>query len=802
MGILKLEDLIDQIPSLCEEVNIEKTGLIIDGAALYYFLYYYSNLKLDQRCGGDYPGFKDEVCNFFKTLQDCEVTPYVFLDGGSGSDKREHLVSHLKKKLEKAKTVAKTELGCTVRKRYRPNVLPPLVRDVFIEILKEKDIEFKQCLGEADPEIFSAANQNQCAVLSIDTDFCIYDVHKGFLHLKHFEWKRKKDGKIPAKLYTRSKFCEHFKLDPALMPVFASIAGNDCSRLGKEIFANESSSPGQNDIKRLYGMLTFLSKLKLDSCNDSVKREQALQNAVNHVREIEDRSFKLSIQKYVEPTKTDSELPLWVLQKIERGELTTFVINIVDQKTMILPALVEDFSQPSSYTAAYCIRQYFYGLLTGGQMCTEYDRDREEIKDKRVPSILLSSDEQKQLELERLHEAPEDLRRRVFEEALQVQTLDLGNIPDHLKLPVCVTVFWFKRLQHHPKPETVHCLHALLLGFMYHHDSPEANREVEAASTASSPNDGKQEDEFERKMKALKDAAIRRKWQPRVAHAFSQWLCCMRQSLHLNQLLCSPLPEPQCARLYCGPLLHRLADEDTIEEVQKTLRGEKKELYEYLKTISYPKTTGEGPSSEEQVQKTEIEENSDEDSKTNPDNPHIVEKTLLIGDAVLRDVQLETPGTVINCIPGARAGDIKAYLKLLFQNEHRYGKIVIHVGSNDSIFCQSEVTKISIASVCNFAKKMSDTVVFSGPLPYETNDVIYSRMLSLNHWLSAWCSENSVKFLDNWQTFWENPDLIVEDGIHPTLDGAALLSRRLDEFIQNLDKKAELGSVVIETVTP
>ncbi|XP_042072707.1 protein asteroid homolog 1-like isoform X2 [Haplochromis burtoni] len=565
MGILKLEDLIDQIPSLCEEVNIEKTGLIIDGAALYYLLYYYSDLKLDQRCGGDYPGFKDEVCNFFKTLQDCEVTPYVFLDGGSGSDKREHLVSHLKKKLEKAKTVAEIELGCTVRKRYRPNVLPPLVRDVFIEILKEKGIEFKQCLGEADPEIFSAANQKQCAVLSIDTDFCIYDVNKGFLHLKHFEWKRKKDGKIPAKLYTRSNFCEHFKLDPALMPVFASIAGNDCSRLGKEIFANESSSPGQNDIKRLYGMLTFLSKLKLDSCNDSVKREHALQNAVNHVREIEDRSFKLSIQKYVEPTKTDSELPLWVLQKIERGELTTFVINIVDQKTMILPALVEDFSQPSSYTAAYPIRQYFYGLLTGGQMCTEYDRDREEIKDKRVPSILLSSDEQKQLELEHLHEAPEDLRRRVFEEALQVQTSALENIPDQLKLPVCVTVFWFKRLQHHPKPETVHCLHALLLGFMYHHDSPE--------------------DEFERKMKTLKDAAIRRKWQPRVAHAFSQWQCCMRQSLHLNQLLCSPLPEPQCARLYCGPLLHRLADEDTIEEVQKTLRGEKKELYENLKTV-------------------------------------------------------------------------------------------------------------------------------------------------------------------------------------------------------------------------
>uniref|UniRef100_A0AAX7UF57 Asteroid domain-containing protein n=1 Tax=Astatotilapia calliptera TaxID=8154 RepID=A0AAX7UF57_ASTCA len=512
--------------------------LIIDGAALYYSLYYTSDPKLDQRCGGDYPGFKDEVCNFFKTLQDCEVTPYVFLDGGSGPEKREHLVSRLKHKLEKAKTVAETEpdaapQGC--------NVLPPLVKDVFIEILKEKDIMFEQCLGEADPVIVSAANQKQCAVLSIDKDFYIFDLCKGFLHLDNFEWKSKEDEKIPAKLYTRSKFCEHFKLDPALMPVFASIAGNDYSRLKDNgTFANESSSPGEYSIKRLDGILRFLSKVNLHGLNDSQKRERALSQALNHVGKKENQTFKLAIQKYVQPEKKCLELPTWVSKKVERGEITTFVISVVDQKTMMLPALVEDFSQRSSYTAAYPIRQYFYGLLTGGQMCTEYDRDREEIKDKRVPSI------GKQLQLEHLHKV---LR------LIMKYTLDLGNIPDQLKLPVCVTVFWFKRLQHHPKPETVHCLHALLLGFV--------------------------------KMKALKDAAIRRKWQPRVAHAFSQWLCCMRQSLHLNQLLCSPLPEPQCARLYCGPLLHRLADEDTIEEVQKTLRGEKKELYENLKTVCH-----------------------------------------------------------------------------------------------------------------------------------------------------------------------------------------------------------------------
>ncbi|CAI5657784.1 unnamed protein product [Oreochromis niloticus] len=751
MEVSALKKMIDDL-CLCEDVMVEKTDLIIDGNALYYFLYYTSDPKLDQRCGGDYPGFKHKVCKFFKTLQDCEVNPYVILDGGSGPEKHEENVSRLKQKMEKAKKIAETDTDGTLPKGF--NILPPLVKDVFIEILKVKGIEFEVCLGEADPEVVSKANQKKCAVLSTDKDFYIFDVHKGFLNLHNFEWKKEEDGKIPAKLYTCSKFCEHFKLDPALMPVFASIAGNDYSRLEDNgAFAKESSSAGEYGIKRLDGMLGFLSKVNLDGLDDSQKRDRALSEALIHVGKKENQTFKLAIQKYVKPEKKNSKLPPWMCKKVECGELTSFTTSVVDQKTILLTALVEDFSQRSSYKAAYRIRQYFYGLLTGGEI-TEYDREREEIKNYRVPSILPSSEEKKQLK--RMHKAPEGLRRRVFEEALQVQTSVLENIPDQLKLPVCVTVFWFKRLQHHPKPETVNCLHALLLWFACDPDGPE--------------------DEFERRMKALKDEGVSI-WQPRVAHAFSQWQCCMRQSLHLNQLLCSPLPEPQCARLYCGPLLHRLADKDTIKQLEKTLRGEKKELYKNLKTILKPKSTGKRSSSEEecqQLQTTEEEENSDQDLITSLDNLHIMETTLVIGDSALRNVQLETPGTMIKCIPEATAPDIEAELKLLAKR--RFRKIAIHVGSNDIQLQQFEDTKNSIASVCNFARIMSDTVAFSGPFPNET-------MLSLNRWLLEWCSENSVVFIDNWQTFSENLGLIEEDGIHPTSNGAALLSRHLDEFL-------------------
>lgn len=157
----------------------------------------------------------------------------------------------------------------------------------------------------------------------------------------------------------------------------------------------------------------------------------------------------------------------------------------------------------------------------------------------------------------------------------------------------------------------------------------------------------------------------------------------------------------------------------------------------------------------------------------------VPEKSLIIGDSIVRDVRVFKPATTVNCIPGARVTDIEANLKLLDQGKRKFSKIIIHAGTNDIRLRQSEITKSSFKSACAQALKMSRSVSFSGPYPIRCSDEMYSRLDSLNRWLSEWCADNNVGFVDNWRAFRRRPGLLRRDGVHPSREGTALLSRNL-----------------------
>ncbi|XP_067093316.1 single-strand DNA endonuclease ASTE1-like [Osmerus mordax] len=565
MGVRGLTSLVDDNGHILQDVSFKNNKLVIDGCNLYYLLYF--DEQLDQSHGGDYDSFEGLICGFIKALRENGIEPYVVVDGGSDyTDKKfETLKQRAEEKIHKAHDVSVGRRG---------NVLPLIIKRVFSQVLTRLKVPFAKSIAEADREIASLAREWNCPVLSNDSDFYIFNVPAGFLPISHFKWKQGglKTG-IPAKLFTQERFCSWFNINQSLLPVFASIAGNDYVNLASRglsvKWAEYSELSGR--FAKLDGLLHWLGSLK--------DKKNAL-NAVLKLMDDGDRvktkqteqAFMLSMEEYKlspsslgeffrngtppsnipEPVKV---LPDWALLSLTQGKLFSDVIDVILFRRVVQSSQVEDISLPSGKITSRPIRQILYGLLLGGRspasmetgqcMVEEYDRDGLNLISHMIKPIL--SGPVQKLQLDTLDKAHLQDRLTVMLETLGV-TQSLTGIPPHLRLPVSVTCYW---MRHADPPPDLPLLQALLLGMVYGElcRQKKKNRGISKSESLV--------------LQRFEGIVQRCTWKLDldVAHAYSQWQACFKDSLNLNQLLCFPLVETECARLYKGTLVHPLVVE-------------------------------------------------------------------------------------------------------------------------------------------------------------------------------------------------------------------------------------------------
>ncbi|CAD1481211.1 unnamed protein product, partial [Heterotrigona itama] len=154
----------------------------------------------------------------------CKVKPLVLLDGGIEDRKLKTIIKRTKERINSAYSF------CSLNQK-KIKYFPLLIKEIFRDVMREKNIRHVQCLFEADNDIASVAKILNCPVLSYDSDFYIY----GTLYIPfdtldtHVVKNPNGNGYMKCcKIYKVENLLKSFKgLDQTMLPLAAILLGND-----------------------------------------------------------------------------------------------------------------------------------------------------------------------------------------------------------------------------------------------------------------------------------------------------------------------------------------------------------------------------------------------------------------------------------------------------------------------------------------------------------------------------------------------------------------------------------------------
>ncbi|KAL7394085.1 hypothetical protein ABVT39_020320 [Epinephelus coioides] len=164
-------------------------------------------------------------------------------------------------------------------------------------------------------------------------------------------------------------------------------------------------------------------------------------------------------------------------------------------------------------------------------------------------------------------------------------------------------------------------------------------------------------------------------------------------------------------------------------------------------------------------------------ANTTPDQPD----TILIGDSITKRARMANTENLT--VSDTSVRELTELLPVILSTHPSNIRIIIHAGSFDILRRKtgSEILKKDFSLLL---EKLSDcqsqNVFISGPIPTLGKGIeSFTRLLALNTWLTSACFTHGIKFIDNFNIFWNCKDRFQRDGIHPNITGCRLLGANL-----------------------
>ena len=403
----------------------------------------------------------------------------------------------------------------------------------------------------------------KCPVLSNDSDFFIFDIEGGYIPLSFLPWK---SSPLKAKIYYRSKLASHFRISPELLPLLASLAGNDYVSEGALVDFNSALGRVQTGIHffgekeaKFARIASFLRGLP-SSCSQEEALKSTLKlissqrsrNTLQHVIELSLQEYKIkesNLLHYFEKGLIHSSLRTLhgkqeiegrVLSHFRAGKFSIESMNSLTSGRNLLGIQVDNFKERSSNCCSLGLRKFVYGILSdvgtddGKRNITtvqEYDRQGFKFTASTVePNI---GDSVPGLSLVRFLEAEQ--RYNMFLFALDTNTDAVSSLPESDILIASSLRYLINHAE--PAVKTNH-LKALLCCWVLLKNSLGKCKSGERRPTKSSST-----------------------FCLQAAHSFCQWQCVVRDAIVLNYVLLEPVPSPHIHEVFCGTLAQNLHGE-------------------------------------------------------------------------------------------------------------------------------------------------------------------------------------------------------------------------------------------------